>query len=57
MKNKILVDMCANCGICFSACPIGAIEWENNIPVITDACTQCHECVLACPVGAIDKEY
>ncbi|MFH1135933.1 MAG: electron transfer flavoprotein subunit alpha [Pseudomonadota bacterium] len=56
MSLAIDFDQCTGCGACADACPFGAIELDNDRPVVGDGCTLCGACADACPVGAISLE-
>jgi ferredoxin len=62
IKYKINADDCISCGMCFSACPLGAIteEYDNQkrqfiYKIIDKKCDNCDACASGCPVGAIRK--
>ncbi len=46
---------CIGCGHCREACPIDAVQWDNetNKPII---CVHCGYCVNFCPHGVIELE-
>ena len=51
VKPKTKAEMCNNCGICVSACPMGSISKENPSD-ITGICIKCCACEKKCPTGA-----
>jgi len=45
-------NLCLHCGLCYSICPVNAIEISDEIerkPVVTNNCTGCGKCLLLCP--------
>lgn len=43
------VDVCTQCGVCASVCPVGAIQEKDGVYHIDeDACIGCLACVEAC---------
>ncbi|HUY00509.1 MAG TPA: 4Fe-4S binding protein [Candidatus Deferrimicrobium sp.] len=50
-----LIDLCINCGACYSLCPVDAIEIAADLSVKFnyEKCIGCLNCVDSCPVGAI----
>jgi RnfABCDGE-type electron transport complex B subunit len=43
---------CLGFGNCVAACPFGALEMVNGLPVVDEEkCTGCKQCVAACPRG------
>ena len=53
LKAKPLTeeDQCDRCGLCVTACPMGAIDRRNplNVP---GTCIKCQACIAICPHGA-----
>lgn len=43
--------LCVNCGICVSACPVGAIDAET-LAITAKNCLRCYACVKKCPKNA-----
>ena len=47
-------ELCVECGICLTYCPVDAVVWEQNRFVITyDFCKGCGICAVECPRKAI----
>jgi Fe-S-cluster-containing hydrogenase component 2 len=49
-------DYCDGCGICFDACPVGAIGFHGDEPLFCDLCDGAPTCVGVCPSGALSNE-
>lgn len=50
-KPKTKEDICAKCGICADACPMGSISHDDPAE-ISGICIKCHACVKKCPQNA-----
>ncbi len=52
---EILPDVCDGCHLCYSACPVEAIQGEPKSPhvIAQDLCTSCGACFDVCPIDAI----
>lgn len=50
----INIDSCIQCGVCESACPLGAIRDDGGGYVVySNNCSGCTMCVDSCPGNAI----
>ena len=49
-------DRCTQCGICASACPVGAIEMDGYPKFDYDTCITCWCCSESCPFDAIEVQ-
>jgi Fe-S-cluster-containing hydrogenase component 2 len=49
-------DYCDGCGICFDACPVGAIGFHGDGPLFCDLCDGDPTCVGVCPSGALSNQ-
>ncbi|MGQ1910727.1 EFR1 family ferrodoxin [Marinifilum sp. RC60d5] len=50
---QIHSDLCTNCGICQSVCPVNNISVKDGKAFIEDKCEQCTTCLHWCPQVAI----
>ena len=55
LKFWVDPELCKKCGLCFKACPSGAIAWERKQPAVIDTakCVKCMSCFEACPHSSI----
>lgn len=55
-QHLIDPEICIRCYSCETACPIGAIEHDdNNVVVNASTCNFCMSCIPVCPTGSIDE--
>ena len=56
MKFVVDPEKCTSCGLCYKACPAGAVSWTKKEPAVIDRekCTQCMSCIEKCRFDAID---
>ncbi|SDF46113.1 EFR1 family ferrodoxin [Sporomusa acidovorans] len=45
-------NTCSKCGVCVEACPVGAIDLENNYLPDKEKCILCCACIKCCPQNA-----
>lgn len=50
------IEKCTSCGICVRDCPLGAINFQDRVPVVNDKCSMCGACVKFCPEDALELE-
>ena len=43
----------SNCTLCSDICPIDAIDYAENIPLVSESCIDCGGCIGICPTEAI----
>ncbi|MFW9978203.1 MAG: CoB--CoM heterodisulfide reductase iron-sulfur subunit A family protein [Candidatus Thorarchaeota archaeon] len=56
--SRVIPELCSSCATCLTACPYGAITWDDShdphIAYVTEAkCHGCGTCAAACPSSAI----
>ena len=54
-RPHINKQICVNCGICLTYCPVGSFRKDNNEIVLNlDYCKGCGICYQECPKKAIE---
>jgi len=56
--SRVIPELCSSCSTCITACPYGAIEWDEShdphVALVQEAkCHGCGTCAAACPSSAI----
>lgn len=56
--SRVIPELCSSCATCLTACPYGAITWDEShdphVAYVTEAkCHGCGTCAAACPSSAI----
>lgn len=56
-RGEIVLDegFCDGCGLCFEACPVGAVGFYGDQPLFCDLCDGSPTCVEICPTGALSN--
>ncbi|MBS3731277.1 MAG: NADH-quinone oxidoreductase subunit NuoF, partial [Desulfobacterales bacterium] len=56
LKFEVNPDKCKKCGMCYKACPTGAISWQKKevAHIDKEKCIQCLSCYDACRFDAIE---
>lgn len=55
LEFKVDPEKCTSCGMCYKACPAGAISWKKKEPAFIDRdkCIKCMTCIEKCRFDAI----
>jgi len=54
MAANVDTETCTGCGECVEACPLDAIEIQDDVAVVdADLCGDCGACVDVCPTESI----
>lgn len=57
MAAEVNKETCTGCGECVEACPLEAIEIQDDLAVVdAETCGDCGACVDVCPTEAITVE-
>ena len=58
VKIEIDLDKCTGCKMCFNACFVDVIRWDDNeekpIVAYPEDCAWCLSCEILCPVQCIE---
>ena len=56
IRFKVNEEKCKRCGLCFKACPAGAVLWEKKqlAKIDDERCTKCRSCIKTCKFLAIE---
>lgn len=52
-RPHVNISTCSSCGICFEACPVGAVAIDGGAVIDHSGCIKCYCCQELCPDGVI----
>ena len=55
---QISKETCVGCGLCVSDCFPGALQFDQNRPVLANPtnCLSCGHCIAVCPRNAVSDD-
>lgn len=56
LKFEVREDLCRKCGLCYKACPAGAVIWAKKqvARIDREKCVRCLACFQVCPFDCIE---